>query len=404
MMRCDDLPLEVMSNILALVTAKTVRTDWSRKDSDANITYLQRMARYTSVCKKWNILLWQNHPETICVKPSSPLVNLLHKIPFLSKLTLEVGFSAVQRDLNIFIDNLCAKIEWTCFADVLPYLKHFELASTFKNDNRRALYRNIMKMAPDFGPMDPNFERDMLITDFATHGTLDDDVMFVLPSSKEKYTLQRFVRFPEGMRLICRTVPHEMLNIAILKLDQPSYVNDKDVRFLKRATHLQSFQCSSLYCDRCSVGNSLTVKLLQYLPPTLLELKLGSSPEFTLPNRCRWPPGLNKLLIRGIQFCAPSAGILPNSLQHLGIDFSNEVEDGMEYPFDEFDMTSLPRGLKCLEVIGIDAIKIIGTAPPALQTVITDDVASFDRHSFPLSCNFVTYKRTYNSEGDGWNF
>jgi hypothetical protein len=53
---CDDLPLEILSNILALVTAKKERTDWSRKYysevPDANTTYLQRMARYTLVCKK----------------------------------------------------------------------------------------------------------------------------------------------------------------------------------------------------------------------------------------------------------------------------------------------------------------------------------------------------------------
>ncbi len=399
---CNDLPLEIMSNILSLVTTKEVRTDWSGRYwtdvPDANTTYLQRMARYTLVCRRWNTLLWQNHPDTICVLPSSPLVNVLHKIPFLSKLKLQVGFSSVQRDLNIFIDNLFAKTAWTCFADVLPYLKHFELGSTFKNDNIRALHRNIMKMDPN------HWDRDFLMTDFAKHGTLDDSVMFTLPSSKEKYTLQRFVRFPEGMRLICRTVPHEMLNVAILELNQPSYVNDKDVRFLKRATHLQSFRCGSLCCEGgCSVGNLLTVKLLQYLPPTLLELKLGSSPGFILPNRCRWPPGLQKLFVRDIQFSAPSAGLLPNSLQHFGIDFSKDAEDGMEYPFNEFDVSSLPRGLKRLEVIGIDAIKIIGTPPPTLQTVITNDVASFDRYSFPLGCNFITYEWKYDCESD-WYF
>ena len=41
---CDDLPIEIMSKILALVAAKKERTDWSRNywtdDSDANTTYL----------------------------------------------------------------------------------------------------------------------------------------------------------------------------------------------------------------------------------------------------------------------------------------------------------------------------------------------------------------------------
>jgi hypothetical protein len=92
-----------------------------------------------------------------------------------------------------------------------------------------------------------------------------------------------------------------MLNVAILELYQPSFVNDKDVRFLKRATRLQSFRCGSLCCEGgCSVGNLLTVKLLQYLAPALLELKLGSSPGFILPNpyQCRWPPGLQTLFMK----------------------------------------------------------------------------------------------------------
>ena len=48
---CDDLPIEILSKILALATAKKERTDWSGKywtdDPDAKTTYLQRMARYT---------------------------------------------------------------------------------------------------------------------------------------------------------------------------------------------------------------------------------------------------------------------------------------------------------------------------------------------------------------------
>jgi hypothetical protein len=150
------------------------------------------------------------------------------------------------------------------------------------------------------------------------------------------------------MQLICKTVPHEMLNVAILKLDEPSHVHDKDVRFLKRATRLQSFCCGSLCCEGCSVGNNLSAKLFKYLPATLLELKLGSSPAFILPNRCRWPSGL-KLFVRGIQFSSPSAGLLPHSLQHFGIDFSGDSDDRIEYPFSEFDLPSLPRGLKCLK-------------------------------------------------------
>jgi hypothetical protein len=400
---CDDLPLEIMSKILALVTAKKVRTDWSRKywteEPDANTTYLQRMTGYTLVCKKWNSLLWQNHPDTIRVKPSSQLVNLLHKIPFLSKLELEVGFSAVQRDVNIFIDSLCAsKTSWTSFADVLPYLKEFVLESTFKNDNIRALHRHITK----FMESGITHDADGLSYILSQIDALDDSCMSEVPSSKEKYSLQRFVRFPEDMKLRCRTVPYEMLNVASMVLDSPSYVTDKDLRFLKQATCLQSFQCGSLACEACDVGNKLTDKILQYLPPILLELKLGPSPEFVLPTRCRWPPGLQKLFLRSIQFRAPSAGLLPDSLQHFGIDFEKGESDLVGYPFSNFDMSSLPRGLKCLEFLGIkqynrDTIKITGAAPLSVHTVLTNNMAAVNRHSFPLSCKF-------GDESDAWEF
>ena len=55
-----------MSNILALVAAKKERTDWSgnywTEVPDAKSTYLQRMARYTLVCKKWNVFFGQITP------------------------------------------------------------------------------------------------------------------------------------------------------------------------------------------------------------------------------------------------------------------------------------------------------------------------------------------------------
>ena len=146
---CDDLPLEVMSKILELVTAKPQMTHWSGNYSvnpdnpdykDANTTYLQRMARYSLVCKKWNGLLWQNHPREICaIKASSPVVKLLHKIPFLSKLKIVVRYTTVQRDLDIFIDSLLAPTAATSFADVLRCLKTFSLVNTFQSDNLKKI-------------------------------------------------------------------------------------------------------------------------------------------------------------------------------------------------------------------------------------------------------------------------
>ena len=131
----DDLPLEVMSKILALVAAKKERTDWSGKYwtdvPDANTTYLQRMARYTLVSKKWNGLLWQNHPHKIRAKASSPVVKLLHKIPFLSELQIVVRYTTVQSDLDIFVHTLLAGTAATSFADVLQHLKTFSLGIFF---------------------------------------------------------------------------------------------------------------------------------------------------------------------------------------------------------------------------------------------------------------------------------
>ena len=150
------------------------------------------------------------------------------------------------------------------------------------------------------------------------------------------------------------------------------------------------------------VGTNLRAdKLLQNLPPSLLELNLECSPEFILPTRCQWPPVLQKLLISSIQFSAPSAGQLPDSLHHIGIDFSNSCcEDAVAYPFENFDLSSLPRRLRTLELYGLVSeewgmvgcvkklIKIIGTPPPSLHTVLTDSEDAIDRHSFSPSCKF----------------
>ena len=222
---CDDLPIEIMSKILALVAAKKERADWSGKYwtdvPDANTTYLQRMARYTLVCKKWNGLLWQNHPREIrAIKASSPVVKLLHKIPFLSELEIVVCYSTVQRDLDIFIDSLLAQTAATSFADVLQHLKTFSLGiffplgNTFQNDSLKkikAFFSNY--------PCNNDFDYGFLFgfePEFASTGQLDDHqdatahsiaALLVAPTArtreKSKCTLKRFVRFPEGMKLEC---------------------------------------------------------------------------------------------------------------------------------------------------------------------------------------------------------
>jgi hypothetical protein len=401
----DDLPLEVMSKILALVAAKKERTDWTEVP-DAKSTYLQRMARYTLVCKKWNGLFWSNHPlEIRTMKASSPVVKLLHKIPFLSELQIVVRYTAVQSDLDIFVHTLLAGTAATSFADVLPCLKTLSLTHTFQNDNVWA----IQKIFAKFRRKDDHFDEQGFLfgrgSDFARTGLLDDYHGWMFPVTREKYTLQRFVRFPEGMKLQLSQIvpPQDMLNVAILKLCSPSDMTDKDLTCLKRATSLRSFSCVGLKGSPnlspagCVVGNRLTDKLLQHLPLALLELKLGCSPEFILPTRCQWPAGLQKLFLNSIQFNAPSAGRLPDSLQHLGIDFRKGGEGSVGYQHENFDMSSLPRGLRFLELLGLcpDAwglkfkkVKCTGAPPPSVLAVLTDNEEAFDPHSFPPSCKF----------------
>jgi len=396
---CDDLPLEVLSKILALVAAKKERTDWSGKywseNPDANSTYMQRMARYTLVCKKWNGLFWSNHPPEIrAMKASSPVVKLLHKIPFLSELQIVVRYTTVQHDLDIFVHTLLAGTAATSFADVLPCLKTLSLTNTFQNDNVRAIQRIFAKCTCKNDDDD-----DFLFgggSEFARTGYLDDCHEWMFPVTREKYTLQRFVRFPEGMKLELSQIvpPQDMLNVAILKLCSPSDMTDKDLTSLKRATSLRSFSCGAMGLEGCFVGNGLTDKLLQHMPPALLELKLDCSPEFVLPTRCRWPAGLQKLFLKSIQFSAPSAGRLPDSLQHLVIDLRRGGEGSSEYPYENFDLSSLPRGLHSLELIGPDQwrqkpkVKCTGAPPPSVLAVLTDNEEAFDRHSFPPSCKF----------------
>ena len=147
--------------------------------------------------------------------------------------------------------------------------------------------------------------------------------------------------------------------------------------------------------EGCFVGNRLTDKLLQHLPLALLELKLDCSP--VLPTRCQWPAGWQKLFLNSIQFNAPSAGRLPDSLQHLGIDFRKGGEGSVGYQYENFDMSSLPCGLRFLELIGLcpDAwglkfkkVKCIGAPPPSVLAVLTDNEEAFDPHSFSPSCKF----------------
>lgn len=397
---CDDLPLEVMSNILALVAAKKERTDWSgnywTEVPDAYSTYLQRMARYTLVSKKWNGLLWQNHPHKIRAKASSPVVKLLHKIPFLSELEIVVRYTTVQIDLTFFVHTLLAGTSATSLADVLPCLKTLSLTNTFQNDNVRAIQKIFAKCK-----CKNDWDYGFLFgggSEFARTGLLDDYHVWMFPVTREKYTLQRFVRFPEGMKLELSQIvpPQDMLNVAILNLHSPSDMTDKDLTCLKRATSLRSFSCGSMGCEGCFVGNGLTDKLLQHLPPALLELKLDCSPEFVLPTRCEWPAGLQKLLLNSIQFSAPSAGRLPDSLQYLGIDLRRGGEGSGEYQYENFDLSSLPRGLHSLELIGLEQgawglkqkVKCIGAPPPCMLAVLTDNEEAFDRHSFEPFCEF----------------
>ena len=406
--------------ILALVTAQPQRTHCS-VNPDANITYLQRMARYSLVCKKWNGLLWQNHPREIscAIKASSPVVKLLHKIPFLSKLKIMVRYTTVQRDLDIFIDSLLAPTGATSFAAVLQHLEKLSLVNTFQSDNLKKIQSIFANHARDHDSLHEtsyaewnDMRYDLLFgfeSKFARTGRLDDDCDWMFPVTKEKCTLQRFsVRFPECMKLVCTQIvpPQDILNVAIVQIRQPSDVTGEELKGLKRARFLQSFQCNSMGLEGCTVGTRLRAdKLLQNLPPSLLELNLECSPEFILPTRCQWPPVLQKLLISSIQLSAPSAGQLPDSLHHIGIDFSKACcEDGVAYPFENFDMSSLPRGLRTLELYGLVSgnewsmggkklIKIIGTPPPSLHTVLTDNEDAIDRHSFSPSCNFGRGKK-----------
>ena len=306
-----------------------------------------------------------------------------------------VRYATVKIDLTFFVHTLLAGTSATSFADVLPCLKTLSLTNTFQNDNVRAIQK-IFANCKCKGDDDDGFLFGFG-SKFARTGHLDDYLEWMFPVTREKYTLQRFVRFPEGMKLELFQIvpPKDMLNVAILKLCSPSDMTDKDLTCLKRATSLRSFSCGAMGLEGCAVGNRLTDKLLQHLPPALLELKLDCSPEFILPTRCQWPKSLQKLFVNSIQFRAPSVGRLPDSLQHLGIDFSRGgIEDAVEYPYENFDLSSLPRGLHSLELIGLcpwgqqRKVKCTGTPPPSVHTVLTDSEEAFDPHSFPPSCKF----------------
>ena len=133
----------------------------------------------------------------------------------------------------------------------------------------------------------------------------------------------------------------------------------------------------------------------------MLELNLECSTDFNLPLA----PCLQKLFISSIQFSAPSAGQLPDSLHHIGISFDRGGEDAVAYPFENFDLSSLPRGLRTLELHGLVSkwgmggrveklIKITGTPPPCLHTVLTDNEDAIDKHLFSPACKF--------GPGKGW--
>ena len=85
---------------------------------------------------------------------------------------------------------------------------------------------------------------------------------------------------------------------------------------------------------------------------------------------------------------------MTDSLQHLGITFCGGDEDAVEYSYENFDLSSLPRGLHSLKLAGLsqwDAnkmIKFIGAPPPSLHTVLTDNEKAFDRNLFPPSSKF----------------
>ena len=209
-----------------------------------------------------------------------------------SELEIEVRYTTVQRDLDIFIDSLLAPTAATSFADVLQHLETLSLGNTFQSDNLKKIRSIFANHARNHdSPHDTSYaelddmRHDLLFafeSEFARTGHLDDDCDWMFPVTREKCTLKRFVRFPEGMKLKCTQIvpPQDILNVAIVQIRQPADVTGEELTGLKRARYLQSFQCHSMTLEGCRVGTKLRAdKLLQNLPPSLLELNLECSPR-----------------------------------------------------------------------------------------------------------------------------
>ena len=126
-----------------------------------------------------------------------------------------------------------------------------------------------------------------------------------------------------------------------------------------------------------SVGNGFTNKLLKFMPHTLKTLNLRDSLQFEVP--CQFPAGLEKLVLKHVNFLHPTMEGLPVGLQELIVDISRSgMKDHIDYNFSTLDITSLPPTITTLKIHGeldgwrYDAdpkVTLIGVWPPAIKQV-----------------------------------